>query len=138
MRYDIFLAGVWEEYATFPYKSMIKENFPKLRIYDPEEYNDEIWFQRNYEALKESRLFFVLACDVLFPMAAVEAGIFYNMHGNGKTPSDDIVAVFPEELEAVFGEYVAERYGKVFNNIEDAINYMKYHLAYEIFEREYL
>jgi len=138
MKYDIFMAGVWEEYAPFPYKSMIKETFPHLKIYDPEDYNDEIWFQRNYEALKESKLFFVLACDVLFPMSAVETGIFYNMHGDGKMPLDDIVAVFPEELGAVFGEYAAERYGKVFHTMEDAIDYMKYHLAYEIFEGEYL
>lgn len=125
MKYDIFLAGVWEQYAPFPYKSMIKERFKGYRIYDPEDYEDNNWFERNYFALKETGLFFILACPIPNSMASVEAGLFYEMHTEEDGhPLDNLVMVFPKELEPKFGKYAGEKYGKVFEDMEDALEYM--------------
>lgn len=129
MKYDIFLGGPWEKYAPFPYKTMIKEAFPELNLFDPEERPSQEtgdWFVDNYQALHNSKTMLALVPEFAFPGVAPEVGIFYQV--NSKDPSkplDEIVIIWPEIVKPDYGKKVAAKMGYVVENPEEAISRLK-------------
>lgn len=85
--YDIFLAGPWEQYASEPYKSMVRAAFPDRLFYDPEEKQVANWFERNVEALRHTKILLVFVPSFPFPGVGPEVGIYFQHRTlMGRTP----------------------------------------------------
>jgi len=128
MRYDVFLAGPWEQYAKESYKDRLKSNLPHLKFYDPEIDSGQIngtWFEDNYVGIKKSKL--LVSHECTFPGAGTtrETGIYYGMYGDGKNPLENLVIIFFKDLQPDFGIEVAKKMGIVVYNVTEAENYIK-------------
>lgn len=123
MKYDIFLGGPWEEYCPISYKKIIKEAFPDLRIYDPEDYQGSDYFEMNYAVMQSSKSMFVMVPNFPFPLVAVEAGLYYAMHnhGNPAIRINNLVILWPYCVVPDFSKMSLNHLGQVTETIEDAI-----------------
>jgi len=129
MKYDIFLGGPWEKRCLVPYKSMIKEAFPDKKIFDPEERTAQEtggWFVDNYKALKSSLAMVAFIPNFPFPGVGPEVGLFYEMHSKSpKKPLEEIVIIWSDIVKPDYGKKVAEKFGYVVEDTEEAIVRLK-------------
>lgn len=127
-KYDVFLAGPWEQYAKEPYKSRLKQNLPQLKFYDPEtdsRQKEGLWFEDNYDAIKNSNVLVSHECNFPGSGTTRETGIFYGLHGDGIKPLDRLVTIFFEDLKPRWGVDVAEKMGVLVYNVQQAEHYLK-------------
>lgn len=137
MKYDIFLAGPWENFAPAPYKRKIKEAFKDKKIYDPEkerlDFYDDIhatlkddWFAINYDALLNSVAMVALVPQFPFPGVGPETGIFYSSHCKKVgEPLEELVIIWPEAVKPDYGKQVAKHMGYVVENTNEAISRLR-------------
>ncbi|MCD6215606.1 MAG: hypothetical protein J7J92_00845 [Candidatus Aenigmarchaeota archaeon] len=137
MKYDIFLAGPWENFAPAPYKRKIKEAFKDKKIYDPEKeclnFYDDVhavlrkdWFALNYDALSNSLSMVALVPQFPFPGVGPETGIFYSSHcKKAGEPLEELIIIWPETVKPDYGKRVVRQMGHLVKDTNEAILKLK-------------
>lgn len=78
--YDLFLGGPPDRRCNIPYRQMIKDAFPDLKIYDWESYKGDDYQAKNNDALRASRMMVSMVPDFPMPGIGPEVGYFYAIH----------------------------------------------------------
>ena len=129
-KYDMYLAGPFEEHVDEKWKSRIKEEFPDLNIYDPEDHQDCDWFKEDLMAIYHSRRFVCYAAN--FPMSATsfETGFFYaklfdsDLSG-GALRMREVIIIWNEDVKPAYGRKWYERAGTVVDSTDEAIELLR-------------
>lgn len=128
--YDIYIAGPWEKYQKEAYKTLIKEAFPNINIYDPEDYQDGDYFQDDLEVISRSK--YLVCYAATFPNSAsnFEAGYFYHIQEklgllDKDLKSKKIIVIWDEDIQPNHGRKWYERATIVVSNTKEAIAILK-------------
>lgn len=129
-QYDIYLAGPWEKHQKEPYKSLIKEAFTDLNIYDPEDHQDGDYFIDDLESISKSK--YLICYAPTFPNSAsiFEAGYFYHLQEQLGLVDENhrcknILVIWNEDIQPNYAKKWYERASILVSNTDEAIEVLK-------------
>ena len=132
-RFDIYLAGNWQEDFYTPYKRYIKEAFPEEVIYDPEDFEDDKWFGRDLNVLDNTKCLICYANDLPMSSCSFEMGYFYNKiledKKNGLPETRRIIIIWEEGVKPKYSVRWYKHFAHIVDDVNDAI---------ELYEQIYL
>lgn len=133
MQWDIALIGPWEKYTNQKYKSTFKEAFNQLRVFDPEEHqedNEGDYFITDLEAYLRTRVL-VIYMPGFNSAALFEAGYFYRQLQilglvDPSQPSRNIVTIWDDsEIDKPYARSWFERVGIVVQTDKEAVEVVR-------------
>jgi hypothetical protein len=131
--YHIYLSGQWERYAAVPYKTIIKDSLPSLKIFDPEEHQEENegnFFRTDKEAIRNSK--YIICYGPPFAMSAstFELGYFYaRMEQEGEVDNDlplrNLIVIWDKDIKPKHGKKWYSKTGFLVETPEAAVEIIK-------------
>lgn len=129
-QYDMYLAGPWEKHQKEAYKTIIKEAFPDLNIYDPEVYQEGDYFKDDLESISRSK--YLVCYAPSFPNSAsiFEAGYFYHLQEELGLVDENlkckrIVVIWDEDIQPNYAKKWYERGTILVSSTKEAIAILK-------------
>ncbi len=123
-KHDIYLAGAWEKHSKTPYKTIIRRELDEIDIYDPEDYQDNNWFENDLEAIRNSKYIICYANNIPMSATTFELGYFYALQRQREADGEEfgqIILIWEDDLMPEFAKKWHIQSGFIVDSPESAV-----------------